>query len=912
MSKILAVGAFLILYVSEERTFADVFQRVPLSELTISGGKVPSRVTTEWKLRNKAEALAPYALLEGKGEIYTSVAGRGESRVLQEFDVYIRLPEPREAKGKLFMPEADLSGMVALDFTVPAGIAKDVSESQFLQVKRDHYATFAQRGIPGAAWFRHQAARGNETNRRGATRNSELQHTFELFNGGRAIIENLQLDRDLRAVSSGESTVDVASLGGITIREMDWAPLIKGVQPKKDFLAAYVPADQHAVFFPTFTAMTTLMDEADRQGTPLLQWIEPRSEDACTRERYQKQLCLELNQVSRVLGPQVISSIAMTGSDPYLRTGSDVGILFEVKSPALLKSYVSAQHAEAKKTIASAETISGNIEGVAYTGLVTRDRTICSYVAEAGNVVYVCNSIEQLRNLIEVAKGKRAALASAPEYTFFRHRYAAGQADESAFIVLTDATIRRWCGPRWRIGNSRRIRVAAALSELQAAHLDELIKGRGDSKINDVLPEAGEIYIGGSTITSSKYGSLEFLTPIAELRLDKVTKQEADAYKSWCDSYQRNWQQFFDPIALRFAMDGRKMKAEVTVMPLIASSDYNNFIRLTSGAAIAPGANDPHKDALVHVALAINTESEMFKNAGNFVGNMNPTFKANPLGWLGQSISIYADADPFWKKLENNDKAEEFMTHNWHQLPVALQCQVKNSLAVAAFLTTLRAFVDQSAPQMTRWQNLEYNGQAYVRVDGRQMAADSGLAQASIYYAVTPNSLVLTLNEPLLKRTIDRAKGGGNKAAADIPPWLGTNLCLQLNHDFLSVIGSVFDERYEDAQQLLSWNNLPILNEWKRLYPAEDPVKLHEKYWHTRLVCPGGGAYVWNEKWDTMESTIYGHPGKPREFPGKALPLAGYRFANFGLSFENQGLSAKVQVETAPGAGTVTSAPRPR
>ncbi|HKQ38869.1 MAG TPA: hypothetical protein VJ063_12380, partial [Verrucomicrobiae bacterium] len=769
------------------------------------------------------------------------------------------------------------------------------------------YAELAQLGIPGAAWFRHQGGQRNQNNRRGTMNRSDFEGTFELFSGGRAISENLQLDRDLRAVvGSAESTVDVASLRGITTREMDWEPIVKGLQPKKDFLAAFVPADQHAVFFPSFTSMTTLMDEADRQGTPVLQWLEPRSEDAYTRERYQKQLCLELNQVSRLLGPQVINSIAMTGSDPYLRTGSDVGILFEVKSPAVLKSYLTAQQAEAKKSVPSAEAVSGNIEGVAYTGLIARDRAISSYVAEAGNVVYVCNSLAQLRNLLDAAKGNQATLASTPEYTFFRHRYSAGQSDETAFIVLTDATIRRWCGPRWRIGNSRRTRVAAALAELQAAHLDELIKGTADFKIGDVPSELGDIQVAGTTITSSTYGSLGFLTPIAELSLDKVTKQEADAYKSWCDSYQRNWQQFFDPIALRFAIDGRKMKAEVTVMPLIARSDYNNFIRLTTGAAIAPGANDPHKDALVHLAMAINTQSEMFKSAGTSLGSMNPNFKANPLAWLGQSVSIYADADPFWKKLENNDKAEDFVTHNWHQLPVALHCEVKNSLALVAFLTTLRAFVDQSAPQMTRWQNLEYNGQAYVRVDGRQMAADVGLAQASIYYAATPKSLVVTLNEPLLKRAIDRARAG-SKGTADIPPWLGTNLCLQLNQEFLSVLANVFDEKYEDAQQLLSWNNLPILNEWKRLYPAEDPVKLHEKYWHARLVCPGGGSYVWNDKWHTMQSTVYGHPGEPRELPGKALPLAGYRSANLGLSFENQGLSAKVQVEVAPNAGRVTS-----
>ena len=345
-------------------------------------------------------------------------------------------------------------------------------------------------------------------------------------------------------------------------------------------------------------------------------------------------------------------------------------------------------------------------------------------------------------------------------------------------------------------------------------------------------------------------------------------------------------------------------------MPLIARSDYTEFIRLTSGAAIAPGASDPHKDALVHLAMSINTQSEMFKNAGNFVGTMNPNFKANPLAWLGQSISLYADADPFWKKLENNDKAEQFMTKNWHQVPVALHFDVKNSLGLVAFLATLRAYIDQTAPQMTRWQNLDHNGQPYVKVSGSQAMGASDFAQASIYYAVTPKSLVLTLNEPLLKRAIDRARAGSKNDAANIPPWLGTNLCLQLGQDFLSVLGNVFNEKYDDAQQLLAWNNIPILNEWKRLYPDQHPVKLHEKYWHAKLVCPGGGKYVWNDKWKTMESTVYGHPGEPREAAGKTTPLAGYRFANFGLSFENQGLSAKVHVETTGNTGKVASKAR--
>ncbi len=62
-------------------------------------------------------------------------------------------------------------------------------------------------------------------------------------------------------------------------------------------------------------------------------------------------------------------------------------------------------------------------------------------------------------------------------------------------------------------------------------------------------------------------------------------------------------------------------------------------------------------------------------------------------------------------------------------------------------------------------------------------------------------------------------------------------------------------------------------------------------------MCPGGGTYVWNEKWHTMESTVYGHPGEPKPGPKNILPVATITGANLGLSFENQGLSAKIVLE---------------
>jgi len=93
-------------------------------------------------------------------------------------------------------------------------------------------------------------------------------------------------------------------------------------------------------------------------------------------------------------------------------------------------------------------------------------------------------------------------------------------------------------------------------------------------------------------------------------------RAEADAYQRWRDSYQRNWRQFFDPIAVRFSLSKQKLSAELTVMPLIVATDYRRFIDFTAGAQIPPGAGDPHTNALLRLAVAVNTKSQPIQEAG--------------------------------------------------------------------------------------------------------------------------------------------------------------------------------------------------------------------------------------------------------------------------------------------------------
>ncbi len=111
----------------------------------------------------------------------------------------------------------------------------------------------------------------------------------------------------------------------------------------------------------------------------------------------------------------------------------------------------------------------------------------------------------------------------------------------------------------------------------------------------------------------------------------------------------------------------------------------------------------------------------------------------------------------------------------------------------------------------------------------------------------------------------------------------------------------VLEGEYQWLMQDRSWGNLPILNEWHRRFPGQDPVAFHQKHWGVTLLCPGGGKYVWNEAWQTYESTVYGHPGQPRSGPKVPPALSLFRQGEFGLTFENQGVRARAVLTRGAG-----------
>ncbi|HET6250571.1 MAG TPA: hypothetical protein VFE47_22985 [Tepidisphaeraceae bacterium] len=917
--RLFAILVFSTIITASAALADDAYFDVALDHLTLTEGALPKQhANDDWRNYSFLDVLNGYAVLDGPGEAYAVVGFTNPNAAAPNSHLVVRSPGAGDVTGRLFLENEAGTGMVQLRFKIPAADAKPEAKAAFYREMENYYEHLMSDNAPGAAWFRHRAnearkalgQREQDNNAQFANRASTLDDTYSLFSGNQALAENLQLDKALPpgAANPGVKEVDVNSLKGITVAPMDWTAYNKGKNPKADPLAKSIPIDQPAIFVANFPALIALADEADKYGTPVLQFTESQSQDAGTRQRYERQLGFSLTGLGKLLGPRLINSIAITASDPYLRAGGDIAVLFEPKDKAALSTLLEAQISLMRNAKAGAKVVDGKLDNVQYTGSVSDDRALSSYMGELKDgTIVVTNSLAELARLAAVDAGKSPALVAAPEYTFFRDRYKLGDADESALVVLSDATIRRWCSARYRIADSRRTRAAAVLANLDAKYLDKLVSGKIEVALIESeypVPNLGELRLTPHGVTSSTYGSLEFLTPISELKLDTVTEGEAAAYGRWRDTYETNWRGVFDPIAIRLGVSDKKLSGDVTVKPLIWSSDYKPMVEIVSGAKLNPATADLH-GALAHFGMAINMQAEQVKSVSQMAMGIAPTFKADPFGWVGQSIWLYADDDPFWGELSKAEKPEEFLEKNISRIPLALNVEVSNGFKLTGFLIALHAFVDQSSPGMTVWENLTYKDQPYVKVSPSLTAKgqNQDLKDAAVFYRATGESFLLTPNEALLKRAIDRqldrdaAKKDGKAVATNGQPLLGESEMLQIDSKVYDFLERGARDDLERAMQRRSWLNLPILNEWKRRYPDKDPQKIYEQFFHAKLIDPAGGGYTWNEKFQTMESSTYGCPAAPKKGPAEISALTGLLRANFGLTYEKDGLRARAEVE---------------
>ena len=916
---------------------AESFLTLKVSDLTFKEGEKPSSnidSTQPYALKYSRSlkmwlpSNLPYCRTQDASEAFLSfkqLANSSQNGVrFSSDDLVLCFHNPKsKVQGKLFLYQ-DKVGWRPFSFTFEKKnrVREQKSEEEYLTYRITRYQWLQDLQGPGSAWYRHNVNR--DRNRLAEIRKepktpththqnralirpalgNELENSMDLFSGGRAISENLQLDRELRLSSDEQNrTIPVSSIPGITIEEIPWKKWMKAEKPQLDPIASILPHDQHAFILSSYASMLEVMDEATR-GTPLLRLSEERAESARSKEKYSQQLCLPVDELSQILGPKLISTVAITGSDPFIRTGTSLAVIFEAKKKQALIAALTMRRMEAQKKYKGANPVSGKIpqsQKSNYVGLITKDRSIRTFVSSFEHFVVVTNSMDQLIQIARVFEQKNQSLASLDEYHFFRQRYPIiPEGKEDAFLIITDATIRRWCGAEWRIGASRRIRAASSLAELQA-------RVESGAPLNaKEFPELGKVSVIDGVVQSSKFGNLTFLKSVNELDIQKITPAEKKAYEFFRNRYQRHWSEYFDPICAQVSIDNGEIRVDLSILPLIAGTDYRQMIQMVGGVKLKPDAGDPHDETVFHWVSAIDMNSPRFKQAGNFAAIMAPSLGVGAFSWVGESFSLYLDDSPFFKAMQDESQtesirgSEKFIEKNLGRIPLGFNVEVRNPFKLTAFLAGLRAWIEQTAPGMTLWTSKSYKKQGYVKITpGKGLTDDlikEGSAPIALYYVPSPRLLTISLSEEMIHRAIDRNLLNREENASNIrASWAGNSTALQASKPITSIFDLSMGQNFINGLQRKSWKNLHVLNEWRVQLKEMDAIAYHRKVWHTDLSCPGGGEYRWNQMFQTYESTVFGHPANPKA-PKDFSVLGGWKAIDLGLNFEKDGLRVQASV----------------
>lgn len=429
--------------------------------------------------------------------------------------------------------------------------------------------------------------------------------------------------------------VQVSSLVGPTIKSHPWEQMLGNRKPEISALARNVPEDFYLVEFRSLGKLLQAMDAGDLWGTHLFNQAYREARTQQVGERLKRQLALETEPALRPFYDLVVREVAVTGSDPFAREGSDVTILFQVKQPEIFKARMESFLANAEKAHPDAKRSAGQILGVDYVQLETPDRSVSVFAADPAPDLHVrSNSKVALARVIEAIKGRTAdgqtvrRLGDAAEFAYIRTLLPLGAKEEDGLVYMSDPFIRRLVGPQLKLTERRRMLCYNHLRMIgHAALLYRTERGAWPTSLEDLVetntspglfnqgelscPDGGKYSLSedGTTGVCSRHGRAEFMTPNIEIPVKEVTGTEADEYKAFLDEYNRYWRTYFDPIALRVKMTPQQYRLETIVLPLIDNSIYTSLAGVLGGK---PEALDPlpvPKRNILSIAARLNKES---------------------------------------------------------------------------------------------------------------------------------------------------------------------------------------------------------------------------------------------------------------------------------------------------------------
>ena len=344
---------------------------------------------------------------------------------------------------------------------------------------------------------------------------------------------------------------------------------------------------------------------------------------------------------------------------------------------------------------------------------------------------------------------------------------------ETAFLVLTDATIRRWCGP----SGALRLAEDACRSRPRGAAGQEI--ANGGAKEGLIETQLGAV---GGVVPMSERGPYPRRTaPSTSSRplpssISKVSKEEAAAY----ERFRREVPAELAPV-LRSGSRSLHRSRPTGSPRTSRSCPYrgNGVPRAHPGDPRGRDPSEgrrPHPESIFHVIFGVDKDSEPVKSLGNFASSLMqgvPAARVSPLGWLGARSPSTRTTRPVWAELSSTPREKR---DTLLQVPVRAPVRCPGSARGRTAFSQCSAASSRARPRTDPLGDPESPG--YPVRQGVAIGCGEGqtpeeLRSVALYYAARPGYLVLTLDEEVFGGPSIARPPGRRRRIAESPPGAG-------------------------------------------------------------------------------------------------------------------------------------------
>ncbi len=623
--------------------------------------------------------------------------------------------------------------------------------------------------------------------------------------------EMLQQDRRLAALTADESApIPIEKLAGPTLVARPWRELLAGLARPvpTEPLADATPADFYYARFAGLSQLYRLLDGLDgwlSRATTLAGSVAAGAgfADATPIERalaarYLTELGLPPGARAAALMAAISGEVAVVGSDPYLREGSDVTLIWRARASADRVPAAPAPDADRALAAALADLGAGHggssadeteEGGVAVRVVRSADGAIHQYRASARGFELCSNSAGAVRRVLAAISGHAPSLGDQLGFRYMLARDGAAPAD--LLLFAGDRFVAHLVGAPVQIIEARR---QLALGELETPGLAALLFGwmngrapaSADELVASGLLSREELAHGGhgellswkpGMAARSSWGTPAALTPLIDFAPPAmVTATERDAYRIFVEGHERDWREDVGPFVLRIAWrsqrqgDSGPVDVDLRLAPFVGdgSSACAALARVVGDARLASSRSAAGLRAAIGFGTAGAPRRWLRQLLAPWLADRAP-----PSDWLGDWAMAGVDESPASAQANlaragrtrlfdlvdvlgvGSDGAGRPL-----DLPIYAGVAVRDEAAAELLLRNARASL---GPAAITWRSGGlYRGTAVTRLE-RESPGPAGARVPSfrpLYFAVCRSTLLVALGEETLHHRIDDCLDG--------------------------------------------------------------------------------------------------------------------------------------------------------